>query len=130
MLHSLFPAESSEPIRALGDENRGPLFHIGLRSILRGRIKGESDTLSRVPPANNRRGHKIALERGWYCRFDPELRASVSCGKDDEGAMVDLIRGLKYLRTLRDPGPSTMESIAEQRRNAKHAEVGVPGVNC
>jgi len=62
---------------------------------------------------NNRRSNKLALENGWYSRWDEAAGGAVSCGKDEPGARLDIIRAIEALADGKDRGPSTAETIRE-----------------
>lgn len=84
-----------------------------------------------MPRANNNRAHRYAQKQGWYRRFDAALGDCVSCAADDPDAHVDIIRAFEAVKTGRDPGPATRETVLAQREKPKRSgSVGIRGINC
>ena len=54
----------------------------------------------------------MAVENGWYSRFDPVLHDIISCERDHPDAVVDIIRAFDRMKLGYDRGPSTAETIA------------------
>ncbi len=67
-----------------------------------------------VPPANNRAAYKIAMENGWYSRFDAGLNDIVSCDWDHPDAHVDIVRAFDRMKLGHDRGPITAETIVDR----------------
>lgn len=72
-----------------------------------------------MPPAANRHAYKIAMENGWYSRFDPALHDIVSCESDHPDAHVDIIRAFDRMKLGYDRGPETAETIAARGQGRK-----------
>jgi hypothetical protein len=76
-----------------------------------------------VRPARNRAAHRLALQNGWYCFFDPETKGILSCDASHPEAHLDICRGLAAL-SGEDPGPETRESwLKRSEENLKNPTI-------
>ena len=79
---------------------------------------------------DNRQAHKIAVQNGWYSRFNETLRECVSCDAEQPDAHVDIVRAYDYLREGVDRGPVTPETIrARFKREQAISTAGIQGIN-
>lgn len=65
-----------------------------------------------MPRTDNRRAHRLAVEKGWYLHWDAAAGGSVSCAAADPNARPDIMRAIEFLRSGSDSGPRTMATIA------------------
>ena len=81
-----------------------------------------------MPRTDNRRAHRIALNRAWYCRWDDAAGGSISCSAGESGARVDIVRAIDFLRIGSDFGPRTAATIAATAAQPARWAAGSVGV--